>query len=131
MLTRFPPGPTVVESGLGGYAGVGANGKGGIVGLPPDIGPGEFAPYELPMINSHAYGPTGQRNQDCQPGQQGYPLGQIRVPGQALSDPADRVSDLPGSRGPTTLFYDQDGNRIQADTRVGSRQPETWKRVGR
>ena len=125
MLTRFPTAPAVVETGLGGYSGVGANGKAGTVGS------GQFRPYEFPMVNTHPYGPTGQRNADCQPGQSGYPLGQIRVPGQALADPADRVSNLPGSRGPTTLFYDADRQRTRFDSRVKSRQPQTWRRVGR
>ena len=125
MLTRFPSAPAQVEAGLGGYSGVGANAKAGVVGN------GEFRPYEFPLVNTHPYGATGQRNADCQPGQFGYPLGQIRVPGQALFDPANRVSDLPGSRGPTTLFYNADGERELRDTRVASRQPETWKRVGR
>ncbi len=124
MLTRYPSAPAQVEAGLGGYSGIGANGKAGIVGG------GEFRPYEFPLINSHAYGPTGQRNADCQPGQIGYPLGQDLVPGQSLADPGNRVSDLAGSRGPTTLFYDADGNRTLFDSRVASRQPQTWKRVG-
>jgi hypothetical protein len=126
MLTRFP-GTPVVEAPLGGYSGVGANAKAG----PASTNPGEFRPYEYPLVNSHAYGPTGQRNADCQPGQQGYPLGHILVPGQHLNDPANRVPDLPGSRGPTTLFYDEADTRMQFDSRVASRQPATWRRVGR
>ena len=124
MLTRYPSAPAQAESGIGGYSGIGANGRTGL------SGGGEFRPYEIPLINSHAYGPTGQRAADCQGGQFGYPLGHIRVPGQALFDPANRVSDLPGSRGPTTLFYDAEGDRTLFDSRVASRQPETWKRVG-
>jgi hypothetical protein len=38
---------------------------------------------------------------------------------------------MPGSRGPTTLFYNDQNERELQDTRVDSRQPETWKQVGR
>ena len=92
---------------------------------------GEFRPYEIPIVNSHPYGPTGQRNADCQPGQIGYELGRLHVPGQRLSDPANRVSDLPGSRGPTTAFWNADLERVLFDSRVESRQPETWKELRR
>ena len=120
VVTRFPGAPTS-EVGMGGYTGLGPNGKSGT---------GEFKPYEIPITNSHAYGPTGQRNADCQPGQIGYELGQQLVPGQRLSDPANRISDLPGSRGPLTAFWNADGERVLFDSRVESRQPETWKGVG-
>ncbi len=120
-IVRFPGAPTA-EVGLGGYTGIGPNGK---------AGDGEFKPYEIPITNSHPYMPTGQRDADCQPGQIGYPLGQLPVPGQRLSDPANRVSDLPGSRGPTTAFWNADGERILFDSRVASRQPESWKGVGK
>jgi ABC-type transporter Mla subunit MlaD len=123
-LVRFPGAPTS-EVGMGGYTGLGPNGKAGAAGG------GEFRPYEIPITNSHPYGPTGQHNADCQPGQMGYPLGQILVPGQRLSDPANRVSDLPGSRGPTMAFWNADLERILFDSRVASRQPETWNAVGR
>ena len=124
-LVRFPSAPAVAEAGLGGYSGIGANGKAGLTGG------GEFRPYELPIVNTHPYQPTGQRNADCQAGQASYPLGQIRVPGQSLADPANRKSNLPGSRGPTTLFYNDAGERELHDTRVTSRQPQSWKQVGR
>ena len=123
-LARFPGSPTV-ETPLGGYSGVGANGKAGSA----SPNPGEFRPYEYPIVNTHPYQPTGQRNADCQAGQAAYPLGQIRVPGQPLSNPGDRVSDLPGSRGPTTLFWNADQQRELFDSRVPSRQPETWRAV--
>ena len=32
-------------------------------------------------------------------------------------------TDLPGSMGPTTLFWDAEGNRDFIDTRVEKRQP--------
>jgi ABC-type transporter Mla subunit MlaD len=120
-IVRFPGAPTA-EVGMGGYTGLGPNGK---------TGTGEFRPYEIPLTNSHAYGPTGQRNADCQPGQIGYPLGQLLVPGQRLSDPANRVSDLPGSRGPLTSFWNGEGDRVLVDSRIDSRQPESWKGVGK
>jgi ABC-type transporter Mla subunit MlaD len=121
-LTRYPGSP-VAEVAIGSYAGVGANGKAG----PPT---GEFKPYEIPIVNTHPYGPMGQRDADCQAGQAGYPLGRLRVPGQLASDPGNRASDLPGSRGPTTLFWDTNQQRQSVDTRVGSRQPGTWSGVG-
>ena len=124
-LTRFPSAPAQVETGLGGYSGVGANGKSGAA----SPNPGEFRPYELPIVNTHPYQPTGQRNADCQTGQASYPLGQLLVPGQPLSNPGDRVSDLPGSRGPTTLFWNADKERELYDSRIASRQPETWAEV--
>jgi len=123
MLTRFPASPAA-EVGLGGYSGIAANGKAG------PAGGGEFRPYEIPMVNTHPYGATGQRDADCQPGQFGYPLGQLRVPGQPAFDPGNKVSDLPGSRGPTTAFWDANRERVLFDSRVPSRQPETWRNLG-
>ena len=123
-LSRFPGAPTA-EVGLGSYTGIGLNGKAGAAGG------GEFRPYEIPIVNTRPYAATGQRDADCQTGQAGYPLGQLRVPGQPASDPGSKVSDLPGSRGPTTLFYAADGSRTLYDSRVPSRQPETWGRLER
>jgi len=123
VLTRFPGSPAA-EVGIGAYAGIGANGK---AGTPPN----EFKPYEIPIVHTHPFGSTGQRDADCQPGQFGYPLGRLPVSGQLPSDPGNRVSDLPGSRGPTTLFWDADQQRQSLDTRVSSRQPETWRGIGR
>ena len=124
-LTRFPAAQTV-ETPLGGYSGLPANGKSGPAD--PD-GNGVFKPYELPLFNSHPYAPTGQvgSDRDCQPGQTGYPLGFQGVPGQPLSDPANRASDLPGSRGVTTLFWNADGERQIVDTTNPKRAPETWE----
>ena len=125
-LTRFPAAQTV-QTPLGGYSGVGANGRSGP--LDPD-GEGVFKPYELPIFNSRPYAPTGQHDEDCQPGQTGYTLGSQPVPGQSDADPANRASNLPGSRGVTTLFWNKDGDRQLADTRSPNRQPETWKGYG-
>lgn len=123
-LVRFPAAPAAAEVSLSGYAGIAPNGKAG----PPDY---EFRPYEIPISNSHPYLPTGQRNADCQAGQIGYPLGQALVPGQTINDPGNRLSDYPGSRGPTTLFYDAEGNKTLFDSRVASRQPRSWRGIGR
>jgi hypothetical protein len=43
----------------------------------------------------------GSGNADCQAGQAGYLLGNLRVPGQSPANPAVGVSDIPGNRGPT------------------------------
>jgi ABC-type transporter Mla subunit MlaD len=116
MLTDIP-GATSAEAPSSGYAGIQSNGKS------PD---GVFKPYELPILNAHGYQPTGQRNADCQGGQFGYELGQGLLPGQSPDNPAYGVPDLPGSRGPTTLFTNDAGERELQDTRIASRQPETW-----
>ena len=120
-LVRYPGFPTA-QVGLGSYAGVGPNG----LAAPS----GEFQPYEIPITNTHPFAPTGQDGDDCQPGQTGYPLGRNPVPGQRASDPANRVSDLPGSRGPTIAFWNADRKRVLFDSRVPSRQPDSWKDIG-
>lgn len=114
--------PGQVETGLsiGGYSGLQANGKAGLL----STSPGRFEPDQLPILHANAAAPTGQENADCQPGQTGYLLGEALQPGQAKSNPAFAISDIPGSRGPTTAFWKQDGTRILKDTRVPSRQPE-------
>ena len=126
-LTSFPPGQRV-QTPLSGYSGMGANGKSG-PGDPPN---GVFKPYQNPIVNNHPYGSTGQVDEDCQPGQIGYTLGgppssEPEASYQLPSDPANRVSDIPGSRGVTTLFWNKDGNRQQIDTTIDGRQPLTWK----
>ena len=119
MLTEFPVSPEVQASSTG-YAGIQSNGRQAAA-----LG-GKFEPYELPILNAHPYQPTGQQNADCQGGQFGYELGEGLLPGQAPDNPAYAVADLPGSRGPTTLFTNDAGERELHDTRVDSRQPETW-----
>ena len=134
-LTSAPPGEVhvgpltleaEVETPMAGYSGFQANGKAGPVPNPADDG--VFKPDELPILHAPPYSPSGQKGQeDCQHGQVGYPLGaspEVRLPGQALSNPAIAVSDLPGSRGPTTLFWDANGDRQFIDTRVERRQPK-------
>ena len=51
------------------------------------------------------------------------------VPGQAADNPAYGVSDLPGSRGPTTLFCNAERNRTFLDTRNPARAPEGWQDI--
>jgi hypothetical protein len=116
--------PGEVEHGLGGYAGVNANGRSAATGT--------FEPYELPILYGPAFGPAGQQgtDDDCQGGQNGYPLGQLLQRGQTESNPAIIAADLPGSRGPTTAFWDDDGNRVLFDSRNDNRQPDTWPQFG-
>ena len=122
-LTRFPA-SQAVETPLGGYSGVAANGKSG-PGDPGDSG--RYKPYQNPSINSRVYQPTGQDGSDCQNGQIGYALGKLPVPGQVAADPGIRVSDFPGSRGRTQLFWDAAGERQLEDTTVPTRMPQTWE----
>ena len=114
-FTFTAPGET--EAPLAGYSGKQANG----IFSPTD----EFQPYEMPILHGNPYGPTGQKGSqaDCQSGQTGYALGNFPVPGQSPDSPAVGISNLPGSRGPTTLFYDADGNRQLFDSRVSGRYP--------
>ncbi len=117
-LAGMPPNtPTPVD----GYSGSQTNGK---------DASGLFKPYEVPIMNAHPYLPAGQKNADCEGGQSGYDLGQGLVPGQSPSNPAFAATDLPGSRGPTTLFYNDANERELADTRNPSRAPETWEGIG-
>jgi ABC-type transporter Mla subunit MlaD len=124
VITGAPPGPEV-ESNIAGYSGITASGRESAA-----LG-GQFKPFELPIGNAGPYMPTGQRNADCQLGQRGYPLGAAPLPGQPADTAANLVSDLPGSRGPTTLFYNDAGERELQDTRIASRQPKTWKKAGK
>ena len=124
MLTEFPFGPSV-EADAAGYSGLQSNGK------QSELFGGKFEPYELPILNSHPYQPTGQKDADCQGGQFGYELGQDLLPGQDPSNPAFVTPDIPGSRGPTTLFWNADQEREFVDTRNPNRAPETWGQSGR
>ena len=63
---------------------------------------------------------------DCQGGQSGYALGQGLVPARRRATRPTASPTCPGRRGPTTLFYNDDGQPRARDTRIHSRQPETW-----
>jgi ABC-type transporter Mla subunit MlaD len=115
-LTFTAPGEAEVP--LAGYSGKQANG----IFSPTD----EFQPYEIPILHGNAYGPGGQPGPefpDCQSGQTGYGLGNHPTPGQSADSPAFVLSNIPGSRGPTTLFYNEHGERELIDTRVAGRFP--------
>jgi ABC-type transporter Mla subunit MlaD len=117
--------PGEVETGLsiGGYSGLQANGKEGPVPNPLDEG--FFDPREFPILHGNPTQPAGQDGSDCQSGQTGYLLGgNFGVPGQPKSNPAVGKPNLPGDRGPTTVFFKRNGTRTLKDTRVDSRQPE-------
>jgi hypothetical protein len=120
MLANFPPSPEV-DAPAAGYSAAQSNGR-----QSEALG-GKFEPYSLPILTAHPYMPTGQRDADCQGGQFGYALGYDPVPGQTLDNPALGANDIPGSRGPTTLFTNDAGERELRDTRIDSRQPETWR----
>ena len=134
------------QQNLAGYAGQQANGSAGPIGDPPDsLTPNEFAPHTLPIVHGNSYAPMGQPNKvirnyasrlglpgyqpnyneapDCQPGQTGYPLGSFPIPGQAADNPGSALSNIPGSRGVTDVFYDKNQNRVLKDTRIPSHQP--------
>jgi ABC-type transporter Mla subunit MlaD len=135
-LTNAPPGPMAfnvgpitvtapgeAEAPIANYSGIQSNGKFGELAPPPHT-PGEFAPEEIPILHGDPFGPTGQDGSDCQAGQTGYVLGELRVPGQPVSNPAVAVQDIPGSRGITNLFYDEGGVRTFPEpTNRASRLP--------
>jgi len=152
-ITGYPGGDEIVElpvigvvaAGgeaevpMAGYSGIQARGRIGNAPPPddePDVSydPQDFAPFKMPITYGPVYGPTGQNKpgqdfDDCQLGQVGLPLGRLPLPGQDPGVPGIGVADLPGSRGPTTLFWNQDSTRELRDTRVGSRQPQTWSNL--
>jgi hypothetical protein len=111
--------PGQVAAPLGGYSGIQSNGRDF---SPTDPNGGTFSPFSDPIAEGHPYGPTGQRNADCQAGQSGYFFGDLRIPGQSPSNPAEGTPDLPGSRGPTTVYTEQNGTRILKDTRIAAHQ---------
>ncbi len=113
--------PAETHGPVGGYSGIQATGKHGPVPNPAEDG--VFDPEGLPIVHGNPYGPTGQDGSDCQGGQSGYLLGELRIPGQPVSNPSVAVADIPGDRGPTTLYYDEGGTKTFRDTRVPSRQP--------
>ena len=141
-LTNAPPGPISIHVGPGppisvpgethgpvaGYSGVQATGQHGP--LPNPANDGVFEPEAQPTVHGNPFGPTGQKNADCQGGQSGYFLGQLPIAGQPASNPSVGLKDIPGTRGPATLYYGEnaiqpDGSVLREfrDTRVPSRQP--------
>ena len=142
-------GPTesaFVQGPLNGYSGIQANGQTKSAGDPlQGIPPNTFAPHNIPILHGNSYAPAGQPNNvvrnyagrlgvsgystnyheypDCQSGQTGYPLGNFPAPGQPPWSPAQVLANLPGSRGVTTTYFKQNGQRIQKDTRIPSHQP--------
>jgi virulence factor Mce-like protein len=100
--------PPTVETPLGGYSGLAANGK-AAPGAPTADNPVpnpdnlKFEPHTFPITHGSPYGPAvdSSGNADCQAGQSGYLLGNLRVPGQPASNPAIGVADFPGDVGPT------------------------------
>ena len=140
-LTNAPLGPIAVNVGpttisvpgmthgpVAGYSGIQATGQHGP--LPNPLDDGVFEPEVQPTVHGHVYSPTGQKDADCQGGQSGYFLGRLPIPGQPASNPSVGVKDIPGTRGPSDLFYGEnaiqpDGSVLREfrDTRVPSRQP--------
>ena len=124
-LVNMPKAPAEAQVAMDGYSGVQSNGLAGPLPNPADNG--KFEPHTLPILHGSPYGPAGQPNfgqyPDCQPGQQGYPLGNFPVPGQAKWSPSFNDADIPGSRGVTEAFWDASGNRVLKDTRIPSHQP--------
>jgi len=120
IVAGAPP-PFEVESDIASYAGTTASGRAAAAEG------GVFKPFELPIANVGPYMPAGQRNADCQLGQRGYPLGETPAAGQPPSSAANLTSDLEGSRGPTTVFWNDDRQRELVDSRIESRQPSTWE----
>ena len=104
--------PVDMYGGVSGYAGVSAQAK---TGITSPHGPGYFEPRHLPILHGPPYGPAidKQGNADCQSGQFGYPLGQLRVKGQALSNAVMGVSNYPGNRGPTFAGRERVPRRLQ------------------
>jgi ABC-type transporter Mla subunit MlaD len=136
-LTNAPAGatgpvPEETHGSVVGYSGIQATGQHGRTPLPEEVedpppgGPHPdrfFDPEKLPIVHGDPYGPTGQNGRDCQAGQSGYLLGELRIPGQPKSNPSVGVQDIPGDRGITDLFYDEGGVRTFRDTTVRSRRP--------
>ena len=106
-LTNAPPGPigfnigpeTVTVPGethgpVAGYSGIQATGKHGP--LPNPAMDNVFDPEEQPIVHGNPYGPTGQDGSDCQGGQSGYLLGELRIPGQPSLEPVRGSRRHPG-----------------------------------
>jgi phospholipid/cholesterol/gamma-HCH transport system substrate-binding protein len=96
--TAAPPntkygGDEMPMSPVADYAGVTANGRRSTFPLVPQ--PGIFDPRTQPILHAGGYVPpavTDQGRANCLVGQTGYPLGQLRAPGQPPSNPAILVA---------------------------------------
>ena len=128
-----------VQGPVGGYSGISANGRSGLAPqIPPnpdiDGHPGIFAPHNLPILYGQLYMPSGQPNYgqypDCQPGQTGYMLGRYPIPGQSQANPTVGISDLPGSRGISNVYFDSAGNRTTKTTNIPSHLPKFIPGIG-
>jgi virulence factor Mce-like protein len=105
---NVPAPPGTAETPIGDYSGLASNGKAAPavptadnpVGNPDNL---KFEPHTFPITHGNPYGPAvdSAGNADCQAGQAGYLLGDLRVPGQPASNPAVGVANIPGNRGPT------------------------------
>ena len=112
-------GPRRGPTPLAGYSGLAANGKAGPVLDPPEGGVPALRAPDPPQPGL----PAGR------PAQGRLPVRADRLPARrpprprpTPDSPALIASDYPGSRGPTTLFYNH-RNRALVDTRVPGRQP--------
>lgn len=109
---HFPRNP------LDSYSGGQADGRYSDLAMPP----GQFDPYEIPILHGNPYGPSGtEASPDCQAGQTGYALGEARIPGQRADSPVFGVQNIGratglGPLGRTDLFLTQDGDRIFWDS---------------
>ena len=89
----------MAQTGMDRYSGLASNGRAGT--LSPN--PGEFQPHTLPILHGPTYQPAvdSNGNADCQSGQVGYLLGNLRQPGQPANHPEIIVNNQPGNAGPT------------------------------
>jgi hypothetical protein len=109
---EFPRNP------LDGLSGGQADGRYSAIN-PPNVA-NAFDPTHMPVLHGNPYAPTGfdsNGNVACQPGQQGYALGEALSPGQTFQTPAFGVRDIAQEAGlaplgRTDLFLTQQGERI-------------------
>jgi ABC-type transporter Mla subunit MlaD len=84
--------------------------------------PGEFRPFEIPILHGNPYGPSGtEAEPNCQAGQVGYAMGEALSPGQGFDNPAFGVQNVGhatglGPLGRADLFLTQTGERIFWDS---------------
>ena len=98
----FYDGQDIPMGPLADYSGVQANGRRTTAPIVPQ--PGIFDPHVQPIFHGGAYGPAvadKQGRPNCLGGQTGYPLGVLRVPGQAASNPTIATPAAGYLAGPT------------------------------